>query len=413
MGPSCTRPSRQLIVFAVRVAGPIACKTVGVRFKIIPLTGLVISLLRVSSAQNLSIGGELGPSLNPGFQFLPASSGVTYVNARNLSAGGSVEWDFSRAVSIEADGLYHRLHAIGIPVSSFSVVTWEFPVLVNYRFSTHRIMPFLEAGPSFRVTGNLNEVHPSHYGFTAGVGFERQVGRWRLAPAFRYTRWAQDVQVLRADARTRPDQLEVLVGFRARSPSNRRPLGAHLSLGLVAGTNLSPDFTSAISSRVPPALANISYAARLGNATFVSSAGPKSLAAGPSVRLELPRRFSIEVQAISRPLRSSVQVLLADRRTFLQVSDRRSTWEFPVLGQYRARIRNTKPFVEFGPAFRLLPDVYGAAPFGVAAGAGAERRFGRIAIAPGVRFTHWTQFAYPAPTDPRRNEIAILTAFSL
>jgi hypothetical protein len=295
------------------------------------------------------------------------------------------------------------------------VVTWEFPVLANYRFSTHRVQLFLEAGPSLRATGNLNEVHPAHYGFTAGVGFERQVGRWRVAPVFRYTRWAQDVQVLRADVRTKPDQLEVLVGFRARSPSNRRPLGAHLSLGLVAGTNWNSDFTSTITSRVPPALANISYAnaARLGNATFTSSAGPRSLAAGPSVALELPWHFSVEVQAISRPLRSSVHVVLADRRTVLQLADHRSTWEFPVLGQYRGRIGRSKPFVELGPAFRLLPDVYGAGPFGVAAGAGVERCFGRIAVAPGVRFTHWSQRAAPASTDPRRNEIAILTAFSL
>jgi hypothetical protein len=355
----------------------------------------------------------LGAGLNPAFQFLPASSGVTYLNERVLSAGGSVEWDFTRAVSIEVDGLYRRLHAVGIPVSSYSVVTWEFPLLVNYRFSTHRMMPFLEAGPSFRATGNLNEVHPSHYGFSAGVGVEGRVGRWRVAPILRYTRWAQDVQVLREDVRTKPDQLEFLVGFRARSASNRRPLGAHLSLGLVVGTNLSRDFTNTITSRVPPALMNISFAARLGNATFTSSAGPRSLAAGPAVGLQMPKHLSIEVQAISRPLRSSVRVLLADRRTVLRLQDHRSTWEFPVLGQYRGRIGRTKPFVEMGPVFRLLPDMYGAAPFGVAAGAGVERRFGRIAIAPGVRFTHWAQFAVPAPTDPRRNEIAILTAFSL
>jgi hypothetical protein len=390
-----------------------ACKTVGVSFRVIPLIGLLASLLRVSSAQNLLVGGELGAGLDPAFQFLPASSGVIYLNARVLSAGGSVEWDFSQRLSIEVDGLYRRLHAVGIPVSSYSVVTWEFPVLVTYRFSAHRVMPFLVAGPSFRATGNLNEVHPSHYGFTAGVGLEGRVGRWRVAPVLRYTRWAQDVQILREDVRTRPDQLEVLVGFRARSPSNRRPLGAHLSLGLVAGTNLSGDFTSSLTSRVPPALANFSYAARLGNATFTSSAGPRSLAAGPSAALRMPKHLSVEVQAISRPVRSSVHVLLADRRTVLRLADHRSTWEFPVLAQYRGRIGRAEPFVELGPAFRLLPDVYGAAPFGITAGAGVERRFGRIAIAPGVRFTHWAPHTTPAPTDPRRNEVAILTVLSL
>jgi hypothetical protein len=323
-----------------------------------------------------------------------------------------VEWSFSGPISIEADGLYRRLHAVGAPTSSFSVVTWEFPILVNYRFSLRHLTPFLEAGPSFRATGNLNDIHPSHYGITAGVGVGRQVGRLWIEPLVRYTRWAQDVQV-RSDVRTKADQLEFLVGLRAPSLSDTRPFGAHFSLGLVAGTNLTGDFASVTSSRFPPALANISYASQLVSATFTSSAGPRSFAGGPLAALELPKRLSIEVQAIYRPLRSSVQVFLPDTRKDLRLADHRSTWEFPVLAQYRWRIRRAKPFVEMGPSFRLLQDVYGAAPYGIAAGAGVEEHVGRLQIAPGLRFTHWAQHNPSAPTDPRRSEIAILTGFSL
>ena len=84
-----------------------------------------------------------------------------------------------------------------------------------------------------------------------------------------------------------------------------------------------------------------------------------------------------------------------------------------MLAQYRWRIGHAKPFVQMGPSFRLLQDVYGAAPYGIAAGAGVEERVGRLKIAPGLRFTHWAQHNPPASTDPRRSEIAILTGFSL
>jgi len=162
-------------------------------------------------------------------------------------------------------------------------------------------------------------------------------------------RWAQDVRLFRSDIRTKPDQLEFLVGFRAPARSNTRPFGAHLSLGFVAGATLTAEFGSVTTSRFPPALANISYSAQLANATFISSAGPRSFTGGPLVALELPKRLSVEMQAINRPLRSSVQIFLPGGSKALRVADHRSTWEFPVLAQYRHRIGRARPFVENRP----------------------------------------------------------------
>ena len=250
---------------------------------------------------------------------------------------------------LDRSGLYRRLHALGHPGASFSVVTWQFPVLAHYRFSMRHVTPLLEAGPSFRATGNLNDVHPSHFGLTAGIGIEKQLGQLLIEPAVRYTRWAQDVRLFRSDIRTKPDQLEFLVGFRAPARSNTRPFGAHLSLGFVAGATLTAEFGSVTTSRFPPALANISYSAQLANATFISSAGPRSFTGGPLVALELPKRLSVEMQAINRPLRSSVQIFLPGGSKALRVADHRSTWEFPVLAQYRHRIGRARPFVENRP----------------------------------------------------------------
>jgi len=341
--------------------------------------------------------------------------GFNYTDTRTLVVGAVAERSAPGRVSIEAAGLYRRFHALIPPASSFSVVTWEFPVLANYRLSVAGVTALLEAGPSLRATGNLNDIHPSHYGFTAGLGVETQVGRLRVAPLARYTHWAPDQHPTPSTVRTKADQLELLVVFRARSLSNAHPLGSRLSFGVVAGTNLSPDFRSVTVSEfaaVRGPLANSGYSFQHLNASFRVSGGPMSFLGGPLVSLQLPKRLSIQAQAVYRPWRSSTQVLSADgRRNHLRLKDHRTSWEFPILAQYQWRVR-PGPFVELGPAFRLLQGVYGASPYGVAAGAGVEARVGHLKMAPGLRFTHWARRDPPASTDPRRSEFAILTGFS-
>lgn len=72
----------------------------------------------------------------------------------------------STFAGIEPDGTLNS-------ISPSPVVTWEFPVLAKYRFSEGRFRPFIEAGPEFRTTGNLN-FSPSRYGGTAGFGIETE-----------------------------------------------------------------------------------------------------------------------------------------------------------------------------------------------------------------------------------------------
>ena len=198
---------------------------------ILKLAALIVAT-RASFAQNISIGAALGTSLTSSFHPPSMAIGFHYSDARTLVVGAVSEWSVPGRVSIEAAGLYRRLHALIPPTSSFSVVTWEFPILANYRLSVAGVTALLEAGPSLRATGNLNDIHPSHYGFTAGLGVETQVGRLRVAPLARHTHWAADQHPTPSTVRTKADQLELLVVFRARSRSNAHPLGSRLSLAL-------------------------------------------------------------------------------------------------------------------------------------------------------------------------------------
>lgn len=61
-----------------------------------------------------------------------------------------------------------------------------------YRPLHNGVSDGLEAGPSFRASGNLNGYNPSHFGVTAGAGMEIPKGWALLSTALRYTRWAKD-----------------------------------------------------------------------------------------------------------------------------------------------------------------------------------------------------------------------------
>jgi hypothetical protein len=142
-----------------------------------PWLGIVVGApvtadIQASSGPVLPYTGEVVRSLD--FPFL---------------AGAMVEMPVTRRLSFQVDGLYRRLR---YPDDPSVVVTWELPVLAKYTLTTHRFSPFIEGGPSFRVTGNLNFSNPSHYGVTLGSGIDLRLKPLKLSPGVRYTRWAAD-----------------------------------------------------------------------------------------------------------------------------------------------------------------------------------------------------------------------------
>jgi len=142
-------------------------------------------------------------------------------SASSPVAGAMVEFGLPKNLFVEVDGLYRPLHATDVPTDGsgegrrvrFATLTWEFPVLSKYKLPTPKARPFIELGPSFRAFGNLQSAPPSHYGVTAGTGIEMSLGRLKIAPAFRFTRWARDRMFQNPDfAHAFPNQAQVLVG---------------------------------------------------------------------------------------------------------------------------------------------------------------------------------------------------------
>ncbi len=243
----------------------------------------------------------------------------------------------------------------------------------------------------------MNGANPSHYGVAAGAGAEIGLGRFRIAPEVRYIRWAEDHGSF--GPFTSSDQVEVLTSFSTGGFEGGRAFGPRISLGVVAGATLSPDFRSVTLSQT--------FAF---TDSFSSSAGGFLL--GPMVEIAIARGFFFEGDAIHQPMRYKNRGgfdgnISSDTQSF-------TTWSFPLLAKYKFSTRGMKPFIEAGPAFRDAPEPRGLSPYGVTAGAGIEMHYWRLAIAPSVRYTHWGSYAPPVAgaLAPFQNQVALLAGFS-
>jgi hypothetical protein len=357
------------------------------------LVVLVAAAALSACAQTLAVGVVGGGSPTDAFPDQIVSGAHFFSPSKDYLIGGMLDFRLNPRWSVEADGMFRELH-LTTPASPLSpVVTWEFPMLAKYRFSGSRIKPFIEGGPSLRTTGNLN-TRPSHYGLTTGVGVEIHWRGWNISPAARYTFWAPDQRHLTIPSAQ--NQVELLAGFSRATATNWRPLGSHLSIGVVLGTNLTDDLRGFTEPPCPPPCFS-----------FSSSPGPRTLIVGPTVNFKLAGGLSVEVDALSHPISSVSQDVFSGMRRFDYPS-----WEFPLLAKYKVRLRGVEPFLAVGPSFRALQYLNNASSLGTTAVAGVQFRVVHLTIEPGIRYTHWSADEFDAPEGARRNQSQLLVAFS-
>jgi hypothetical protein len=131
---------------------------------------------------------------------------------------------------IEVDALYRRQ---GYQAGAFysgefdeHANSWEFPMLLKYRLRFPLVKPFLEAGYAPRVIHgtehyytngtSVSTGYPASQGIVVGGGVEVAIGRLRLSPAVRYTRWNNaPIMVYFGDgpeALSSQNQLDILLG---------------------------------------------------------------------------------------------------------------------------------------------------------------------------------------------------------
>ncbi|MGO9260992.1 MAG: outer membrane beta-barrel protein [Bryobacteraceae bacterium] len=179
-------------------------------------------------AQHLSCGVVGGVGLTGDFQTEsypgPGLTTEIHPNSNSYIVGPMLELSLPFHLAVEADGLYRPLRyteELAFPNGSAfnypaTVITWEFPVLAKYRWPLPVVKPFAEAGPSFRAAGHVNtSFNPSNRGIALGGGVEVHLGKLKIAPELRYTRWATDSSFASGSVQafTNPNQGELLVGL--------------------------------------------------------------------------------------------------------------------------------------------------------------------------------------------------------
>jgi hypothetical protein len=189
--------------------------------------------------------------------------------------------------------------------------------------------------------------------------------------------------------------------------------GQLLYWGVIGGTGLTPDFPRYDQSAPADAYGNPAY-------HFEHLPGPRRFILGGLLEVRLSNRFAIEADVLHRPMPD----VIVDTETpaggpsvttthnYLAAN----TWEFPVMLKWnlpsplaRGRVR---PFLEGGPSFRTSQDDSGVLPsqFGLIAGVGVAIHFGRLRVAPTIRYTRWDKEIHFPPYPTKADQVEFLTS---
>jgi hypothetical protein len=111
---------------------------------------------------------------------------------------------------------------------------------------------------------------------------------------------------------------------------------------------------------------------------------------GPMVELNLPFGFSVEADALYRPLNLATDVTVVPQPVRRSVANINS-WEFPILGKYHfLHTPIVKPYVEAGPIFRHAGSEGSyLSSSGFALGGGIDVKVLLVKITPEIRFSRF------------------------
>lgn len=174
-----------------------------------------------ATAQPIGAGLKVGVPLDDAFTLIGTGFNAT---KPSYTLGPFVELRLPANFAIEVDALYEGVKfnfqspaLIGLPreISTTTASSWQFPLLLKYRFGRRLLRPYIEGGVAAYHIGNVKQVGqtitqlPSQVstalsrvgssfingGGVIGGGVELKLGLLRIAPEIRFTRWAIDKSV--------------------------------------------------------------------------------------------------------------------------------------------------------------------------------------------------------------------------
>lgn len=189
--------------------------------------------------------------------------------------------------------------------------------------------------------------------------------------------------------------------------------GQRLYWGVIGGTGLTPDFPLFDASAPADAYGNPGY-------HFQHLPGSRSFILGGLLEVKLSTSFAIEADILHRPLRDTlINTIFPAGGPSVTTTNHflaANTWEFPLMLKWSLHSPlepgRARPFLEGGAAFRTSQDDSAVLPsqFGMTAGVGAAIHFGRLRVAPTIRYTRWDKETHFPPYPTKADQVEFLTS---
>jgi hypothetical protein len=168
-------------------------------------------------AQSVHFGVKGGMPLNDAID----AAGDFKSDFKHFTFGPMVDIFMPGGFGVEINALYKKtgytLNATGtLPAESHDAPSWEFPLLLKYRFPGEVLRPYVAGGYVFRHIGDMARLdRGSSKGLAVGAGLMFDFKLVKLSPEVRYTRWNNDVfeGSTPITLRTVKNQAEFLIGF--------------------------------------------------------------------------------------------------------------------------------------------------------------------------------------------------------
>ncbi|HRJ19956.1 MAG TPA: outer membrane beta-barrel protein [Bryobacteraceae bacterium] len=190
-----------------------------------PQNSLKMSLFRLF-VLCLAAGAPLSAQLHFGVKGgVPLNDAVKATNPfrsefARWTFGGVAELDLPAGLGLELDMLYRRtgystVDSSGGPGPDQVGNSFEFPLLVKYKFPGILARPYMAGGLSFRKISDIPNVFESgSRGVVLGAGLRFNALLVRISPELRYTRWNNEAFRSAAGALgSSRNQVELLVGI--------------------------------------------------------------------------------------------------------------------------------------------------------------------------------------------------------
>jgi hypothetical protein len=186
-----------------------------------------------AGAQPFSAGVKVGLPLT---DFIDTVSGQSSSVTNRYLVGPTAELHLPFRLGIEVDALYRHFNYQNVFGSGINAVTslnssgsWEFPVLLKYRFPGKLARPYVDAGVAWdKISGLTNtlsrsissgtianpsgENHSTTTGFVMGAGLDLHF-IIHVLPELRYTRWTNQHFNLSNILNSNQNQAEFMVGI--------------------------------------------------------------------------------------------------------------------------------------------------------------------------------------------------------